>query len=324
MKRDSLQFSKEALMRLFIAALVLFTALAPRVSGQEAKLKGSISLSGAWAIYPTAVSWGEAFHKKFPDVKVNVSAGGAGKGATDVMAGLVDIGMVSRDPDSSELTKGIVPIYILHDAVFPVISERNPSRDILIKKGIKKSALTDIFVDGAAKVASWKQLDAALSDKPVHVYTRSDACGAAASWAKFLNKKQEDLKGIGIYGDPGILEAVIRDPVGIGYVNFSFVFTKAGSLVTGACLLPIDANDNGVADSNETFKDRSCAIKAIESKSYPAARKNYFYTKGSPKGLVRDFIEFVLSDDGTRIVESVGASLALPGEERKKVLSTLR
>ena len=92
----------------------------------EKELQGTITLSGAWAIYPTAVAWGEAFQKLHPKVKVNVSAGGAGKGASDVIAGLVDIGMVSRDPDPAEIKKGIVPIYILHAAVFAVVSEKNP------------------------------------------------------------------------------------------------------------------------------------------------------------------------------------------------------
>ena len=43
------------------------------------------------------------------------------------------------------------------------------------------------------------------SKEKINVYTRSDACGAAEMWAKYMGKKQEDLKGIGIYGDPGMM-----------------------------------------------------------------------------------------------------------------------
>ena len=65
--------------------------------------------------------------------------------------------------------------------------------------------------------------------KPVHVYTRSDSCGAAASWAKYLgDKKQEDLKGVGIYADTELIEAAKRNPIGIGYGNFSYVFAQEG------------------------------------------------------------------------------------------------
>ena len=116
--------------------------------GNAAELEGTVTLSGAWAIYPTAVAWAEAFHKKHPQVKIDVSAGGAGKGATDAIAGLVDIGMVSRDPDPAEIKKGIVPIYVLHDAVYPVISDKNPALQDLLKKGLKRQTWIDIYVTG--------------------------------------------------------------------------------------------------------------------------------------------------------------------------------
>src|SRR5512136_83085 len=107
-----------------LLAIALLLGTASMVIGQVNEIKGTVTLSGAWAIYPTAVAWAEAFQKKNPGVKIEISAGGAGKGASDVINGLVDIGMVSREPDPSETAKGIVPIYILHDAVFPVVSEK--------------------------------------------------------------------------------------------------------------------------------------------------------------------------------------------------------
>jgi phosphate transport system substrate-binding protein len=298
-----------------VIALLFF---ANGIPGQETALKGRLSLSGAWAIYPTAVSWAEAFHKKYPGVTVNVSAGGAGKGATEALTGMVDIGMVSRDPDSAEIAGGIVPIYILHDAIFAVVSERNPAIGLLLKTGLKKEVLLDLYVTGLK--TAWNRIASGSTDKSIHVYTRSDACGAASSWAKYLNKKQEDLRGVGIYGDPGILEAVRRDPLGIGYSNFSYVFSRDGSVIQGIRLVPIDADGNGVADSNEIVPNRFAAIKAIESGAYPVTRRNYFFVKGKPAGLTAEFIRFALSDAGTKIVEDVGASLPLATPERKKAL----
>ena len=64
---------------------------------EDGKLHGELSLSGAFALYPLAVEWADEFKKNNPDVKVDVSAGGAGKGMTDVLAGMVDFGMVSRE-----------------------------------------------------------------------------------------------------------------------------------------------------------------------------------------------------------------------------------
>lgn len=292
------------------------------VFAQERELGGAVTLSGAWAIYPTAVAWSEAFQKKHPKVKIDVSAGGAGKGAADAIAGLVDIGMVSRDPDPAEIKKGITPIYILHDAVFPVTSDKNPALAGLLKKGVKLQTWIDIYTAGL--ITTWDQVVGSKIDKKIHIYTRSDSCGAAASWAAYLGKKQEDLKGVGVYGDPGLLEAAKRDLIGIGYSNFSYVFTREGSVVKGAKLVPIDSNENGIADSDEIYESREAAIKAIRAGRYPATRKNYFFVKGKPNGLVKEFIEFALSEEGAKIVDETGASLSLPVAEREKILKNLQ
>jgi len=290
--------------------------------GQEKELEGTVTLSGAWAIYPTAVAWAQGFQKIHPKVKIDVSAGGAGKGAADAIGGLVDIGMVSRDPDPEEIRKGIVPIYILHDAVFPVISDKNPFLSSLLKKGIKRQTWIDIYISGMT--TNWKAVAGSAADKRIHVYTRSDSCGAAASWAAYLGKKQEDLNGIGVYGDPGLLETARRDPIGVGYNNFSYVFNRDGTVVNGVKIVPIDSNENGVADSDEVYETRDAAIKAIRGDKYPATRKNYFFVKGAPQGLVKEFIVFTLSDEGAKIVDEVGTSLSLPKSDREDVLRSLK
>ena len=309
--------------KLFIILLALsFIRISSyAVSAEEKAPEGTLTLSGAWAIYPTAVAWAEAFEKKYPNVKIDVSAGGAGKGATDAIAGLVDIGMVSRDPDPAEIKKGIVPVYILHDAVFPVTSDKNPVLADLLKKGVKKQTWVDIYISGL--ISTWDQVIGRKADKKIHLYTRSDSCGAAQSWAVYLDKKQEDLRGVGIYGDPGLLEAAKRDPIGVGFNNFSYVFTREGSVVSGARLVPIDSNENGIADPDEVYQTREQAIKAIRAGRYPATRKNYFFVKGKPAGLVKEFIEFTLSDEGAKVVDEIGASLSLPEAEREKILKSL-
>lgn len=311
-------------MKKYILALFAAAVLAANASAQSVArdFTGTVTLSGAWAIYPTAVAWAEAFQKLHPGVKVEVSAGGAGKGAADAIAGLVDIGMVSRDPDPAEISKGILPVYILHDAVFPVISEKNPDIGNIFKKGISRDIWKKIYITG--QVSTWGGASGGDSGKKIHVYTRSDSCGAAASWAAYLGKKQEDLKGVGIYGDPGLLEAAKRDPLGLGYNNFSYVFNRDGSLIKGAKLAPVDSNNNGIADAGEVINNREEAVKAIISGAYPAVRKNFFFLSKNASPLAKSFIEFALSDEGVKITDEVGASLPVTPEERKKSLQVLR
>jgi len=307
---------------IILCAFALSLAYADAARAQQKKLEGTVTLSGAWAIYPTAVAWGEAFQKKHPGVKIDVSAGGAGKGVADALAGLVDIGMVSREPEQAEIDRGIVPFYILHDAVYPVVSDKNPFLRDLLKKGITKKNWEGMYITGA--VAKWDDVIGRAVNKSVHVYTRSDSCGAAASWAKYFNKKQEDLKGIGIYGDPGVLDAAKKDPLGIAYSNFSYVFTREGTVLPGVHIVPVDVNENGIADAEEVFKDRDTAVKALDGGAYPVTRKNYLFFKGAPKGVARAFLAFALSDEGTEIVDAVGTSLPLPKQEREKLLRDLK
>jgi phosphate transport system substrate-binding protein len=300
-----------------IAAVVLVVS-----TGIPAFPGDTITLSGAWAIYPTAAAWAERFQALHPGVKVNVSPGGSGKGAADAIAGVVDIGMVSREPAPAEIKTGIVPVHILHDAVFPVVSENNPTLAELLRKGVGNKVWTDIYITG--NITSWDGVVGSTAGKPLHVYTRADSCGAAASWAYYLGKRQQqDLRGVGVYGEPGLLEAVKKDPIGLGYSNFSYVFTRAGAVVNGVGIVPIDSNENGIADPDEVLNSRAAAIEAIKVGRYPATRRNYFFVKGRPRGLVREFMEFALSDEGTRIVEEVGTSLPLPRTGREKILKYL-
>ena len=308
--------------RLFLILLVTGFLLAKGTAALAGeRLSGSLTVSGAWAIYPTAVAWAEAFQKKYPGVRIDISAGGAGKGAADTIVGLADIGMVSRDPDPAELQKDILAVYILKDAIFPVISEKNFYLKELSEKGIKRQALADIYIDGTA--TRWSRIIEAKADKPIHVYTRSDSSGAAASWAAYFGKKQEDLRGVGVYGDPGLLDAVKRDPVGIGYSNFGFVFTREGPVLPGLKVVAIDMNENGKADPDEICETRARAVAAIAAGRYPATRKNYFFIRKNAAPLTGEFIRFVLSEEGARIVDEVGASLPLLPAERDKILKEL-
>jgi len=71
------------------------------------------------------------------------------------------------------------------------------------------------------------------------VYTRSDACGAAETWAKYFGAKQEELKGTAVYGDPGVAEAVRKDLLGLGFNNLNFAYDlKSGKPVAGILALP--------------------------------------------------------------------------------------
>lgn len=274
----------------------------------QSELKGKISLSGAWALYPMAVTWAAEFKKLHPKVQIDISAGGAGKGITDAVSGMVDIGMVSRDIYPEETRKGAYPIATVKDAVVAVANASNPAIDDILRKGLKKEAANNIWITGKTK--SWSQALATSSKAPIHVYTRSDACGAAEVWAKYFGKKQEDLLGSGVYGDPGLALAVKKDPVGIGFNNIGYAYDHTTrKQVQGIRVIPLDLNSNGKIDPDESFYDTFDEIvNAIAQGKYPSppARELYFVTKGKPQNpVVVEFVRWALTD-GQRFVKEAG------------------
>jgi phosphate transport system substrate-binding protein len=271
-------------------------------------LEGTIRVSGAWALYPMMVKWGEEFKRVNPKVKVDISAGGAGKGIADALAGLVNVGMVSREITQEENKQGAFYVPVVKDAVFPMMSDENPVfQKGLSAKGVKKQTLIDLWIKG--RDLTWGQIVGNDSKYKVHVYTRSDSCGAAETWAQYLGgKRQEDLQGIGVYGDPGLAEAVRKDSLGIGYNNLNYAYDfNTGFPPKGLRIIPIDLNENGRVDPEEDLKTKSRAIQAIVSGIYPSppARDLYLLMKDNPKGLTQEFIRWILTD-GQKYTEEIG------------------
>jgi len=273
---------------------------------QKTSVEGTIRISGAWALYPMMVKWAEEFKKINPRVRIDVSAGGAGKGVTDALTGLVDIGMVSRELRPEEIKQNAFYVPVVKDAVFPTINAGNPVRKEIFQKGLKKKALQEMWIAGES--LTWGQLADTTNDQKIRVYTRSDSCGAAETWSKYLGANQEDLKGVAVYGDPGVAEAVRKDKTGIGYNNLNYAYDmKTGKPLAGLQVVPVDVNENGQVDTGERLRTKQEAIKAVLSGNYPSppARDLYLVTKNSFTGASKVFVNWILTD-GQKYVEEVG------------------
>ena len=291
-----------------LTALLISACSAKPQASQGSGLSGTITISGAFALYPMMTRWGEEFQKIYPNVQFDISGGGAGKGMTDALSGAVDIGMVSRAVKPEEEAQGAFAIGVVKDAVFPVVNASNPVLAEIMEKGIPQDLLRKIFITGEIK--TWEEaVGKSGIMNEIHVYTRSDSAGAADVWAQFLGGKgQADLFGIGVNADPGLLDAVINDPLGIGYNNLGYAFDQAtGKLPAGAIVAPIDSNGNGIADEAEIISTLAQATDAVASGRYPSppARVLNLVTKGKPSGLVQTFIKWILSD-GQKLVPEAG------------------
>lgn len=282
-------------------------------------LEGTISLSGAFALYPLANKWAEEFNKVHPDVRFNISAGGAGKGMADALAGAVDLGMLSRAIKDEEVNSGAWSMAVTKDAVIPVVNSNNPVGDQLRTKGLSQEGLRKIFVTN--EITTWGQAINSNASQKINVYTRSDASGAAATWAEYLGGKEQDvLKGIGVFGDPGLADAVKKDNAGIGYNNVIYVYDlNSKAKYPGMEVVPLDVNSDGQLSPDEIFyQNLDSLMAAIGDGRYPSppARELYFVSKGKPESkVVQVFLKWVLTAGQKYVAETGYISLS---EERIK------
>jgi phosphate transport system substrate-binding protein len=287
----------------------------------EVPLKGTISVSGAFALYPMMTVWADEFQKLHPDVQFDVQGGGAGKGMTDTIAGAVDIGMISRKIKDEEAQQGIFWVAVTKDAAFPLVSAQNPVLADLVAKGISADSFNKVFVTGEIK--TWGELvgKPEITDE-IHVYTRSDSSGAAEMWAKFSGGKvQDDIKGIGVNGEPALVKTVSDDPLGFGYANLNSAFDlSTGAVVAGLAIPPIDVNANGTADAEEYLETLTEAVQVVADGVYPSppARFENLATKGKPTGLVLAFIEWILSD-GQQFLNQAGYVPLTPDQQAESI-----
>ncbi|MFH2040356.1 MAG: phosphate ABC transporter substrate-binding protein, partial [Chloroflexota bacterium] len=113
-----------------------------------------------------------------------------------------------------------------------------------------------------------------------------------------------------------VLEAVLKDPLGIGYNNMGYAFDLAsGNPVAGVLIVPIDLNNDGKADDIERIETMPEAIQAVATGKYPSppARPLYVVTKDKPAGLTQDFILWILTD-GQAFVGEAGYVLLTPDQ----------
>ena len=278
------------------AAIMLLSSCGGRKTVQG-DLNGELSLSGAFALYPLAVQWADEFQSLHPGVHVDISAGGAGKGMTDVLAGVVDFGMVSREVYPPEQQKGAVGFAVAKDAVAATVNANNPLIKQLLQTGLSRENAIKIWITGEAK--TWGDILGTNDQTPLHAYTRSDACGAAETWAMWLDAKQEDLCGTAVFGDPGVAAAVQKDIYGIGMNNIGYAYDNDTHKPNdGLLVLPIDSNNDGTISPDEQFYNtKDSFTEAIASDRYPSppARDLYLVTKGVPSNpLIIAFLDYVL------------------------------
>lgn len=296
-----LQNTHRLLFTILAGALLLSACRgANDAGGLRAQLaETSITISGAFALFPMVTVWTEEYGALHPDIDFDVQAGGAGKGMTDMLSGAADIAMLSREARPEELEQGSYLVPVTIDAVVATANANNPYLDELLAQGITAEEAHAVWI--SQEITTWGELLGVDSDEPINVYTRSDSAGAAEMWALFGQAEaQEDLRGTAVNGDPGLAEAVRQDPLSLDFNNIGFAYNvTTGVPNEGMRIVPLDLDGDGQISNEEDFyEERDQLTQAIADEVYPfpPARVLYLVTKSEPGATIAGFYQWVLTE----------------------------
>ena len=239
--------------------------------GQELKLSGSIQIAGSTSVQPLSEELAMEFMSKYPDVKINVAGGGSGAGIKAAQDGTADICASSRKLKPEE--KSVKEIVIAKDGIAVVVNPANPVNNLTMEQ------IKSVF---SGEVTNWKDLGG--SDAPITVVIREDGSGTRGAFEEIVLGKDVKFtdKAI-IQNTTGALRTTVAGtPDAIGFISLGALNDKVKALKV-----------NGVHISKEN----------VLNNSYKVARPFIYMTKEEPTGLIKLFIDFVLSAEGQKIVE---------------------
>lgn len=253
--------------------------------GATAADSQGITLKGSDTILPLAQAEAEEFMNENSGKTVSVTGGGSGVGIAALIDGQVDIATASRQIDANETeaakAKGINPVEnaIAYDGITVVV---NPANSV--------SSLTFDQLRGIynGSISNWK--DVGGTDAPIAVISRDSSSGTYKDFQKDVllgdNYRPDALTQP---ATGSVVTEASQNPNAIGYIGFAYLdkTVKALSLNKGTGFVVPTA-------------------EGILNGSYPLSRSLYFYTNGEPSGPTKEFIDFVLSEKGQNVVNTVG------------------
>jgi phosphate transport system substrate-binding protein len=272
----------------FLALALIACGGSERVSRTLIQNKGSDTLVNV------AQAWAEAYAQINPNVAVAVTGGGSGTGIAALIGGSVDIANSSRSMEEEEFEmangRGVVPneLIVGYDALAVYIHPDNPI------DGFTLGQLADIYGENGT-TESWSQLGITVpgcgSDEIVRV-SRQNSSGTYVYFQEaILGESDLKLGSRDMAGSSEVVNLVEQTACAIGYSGLAYATEE----VKVPCLMTEDGG-NCIAPSTASAVDGT----------YPIARPLFMYTNGQPEGVTKDYIDWILSDEGQCIILNKG------------------
>ena len=267
-------------MRKLVTAFIALVVL----SAATMAMAAPIVMDGSTTVLPFGQAAVAQFMKENAGVKFSVSGTGTGNGFKSLADGSAQIANASRFIKDSEIKSCMdknvypVPFAVALDCIVPIVHKDNPV------KGLSHAQLKDIY---SGKVTNWKEVGGA--DAPIVVVGRDTSSGTYGTWQEMIMDKGEKTrvtpKAQVASSSGAMLSSVSKNKNAIGYEGMGYVNkTVKGLQVDGV----------------------SATAATARSGKYPLSRYLYMFTNGLPKGEVLDFIMYMQSDAGQKIVNSTG------------------
>lgn len=254
-------------MHLVLILVLLLSLTAMPLAGCRNKDNpDSIVVSGSTTVLPIAEVAASAYSSRNEGTSVLVSGMGSSAGIEAVHSGTADIGTASRELKSSEKDFDLVEIPIAYDGIAVILHRDNRINELT------SDDLRDIF---SGEKTNWKEFGGV--DLEIELINRDEASGTREAFSKIVMRDTLfDVGAVVLPGTGQVREVVSRTPGAIGYISVGFV---------NSAVKAIDID--GVKATRES----------VANGTYPISRKLYFFTQQEQSPLVKNYIDFVLSEE---------------------------
>ena len=263
--------------------------------GEDGASRVVLQNKGSDTLVNVAQAWAEHYKEINPNLAVAVTGGGSGTGISSMINGTVDIANASRKMKEKEMTmardNGIDPVEwtVGFDALAVFLHHDNPI------EGISIAQLAEIYGEGG-ETKTWSQLGVEVpgcdSDEIVRV-SRQNNSGTYVYFKEAVLGKMRDyeLGSRDMHGSKDVVDLVENTPCAIGYSGLAY----ATEHVAMPC---VSAEEGG-----------DCVLPSVDTAidgTYPVARPLFMYTAGQPEGAVKEYLDWILSDEGQCIIFDKG------------------
>jgi phosphate transport system substrate-binding protein len=244
-----------------------------------------LSVVGSTSVEPFAEALAEEYMSHHRQEKIFVQGGGSSAGIQAVRTGAAEVGMSSRNLLDSE--KDLIAVPIIYDAIAVIVHPGNPLQDLSLEQ-VRK-----IF---SAEITLWSELGG--RNHPITLVTREEGSGTRDAFQKLImGEKEISLSALVQDSNGAIRQVVTDDRNAVGYISLGLV------------------NDRVKALKIDGIEPR---VENIQHHRYKIVRPFLLVFKSNPQGLAKDFLDYILSPPGQKLLVQEGlVSMNTNPESRK-------